>query len=315
MNDIANSTTGTILSFADDTSLIITSPNLIHLYERANIEISKLYDWFCANRLSLNANKTKFIVIRPPGHSVDTAGLKLMINDVALSQISNQSTEQSTKFLGIHVDECLSWSHHLKYINNKISRALFLIKQAKYFLPTDCLRTLYFAMIHPYLSYGNLTWGCAKQSFLNKTFLLQKRAVRIINKSHYNSHTEPLFKSSNILTLHDQLKYDSILFMYDFARQNLPRSFQNLFRVNSKNLNSHTTRQSNLLFIERCETSFANNLPKYSFPKIWNEWALKIPNYLDLNKTSLKKKVKSQLISNYSSLVTCKNSHCLDCKT
>ena len=52
-------------------------------------------------------------------------------------------------------------------------------------------------MIHPYITYGILAWGNARKSEVNRTYLLQKRAMRIINKSSYNSHTNPLFKVFN----------------------------------------------------------------------------------------------------------------------
>ncbi len=59
---------------------------------------------------------------------------------------------QFTKFLGVLIDENLTWKMHLNHIKNKISRAMFGIKQVKKILPKTSLRTLYFSMIHPYLS-------------------------------------------------------------------------------------------------------------------------------------------------------------------
>ena len=88
-------------------------------------------------------------------------GLSLSINGLPLSQIGNAYGEKITKFLGIYIDEFLTWHHHLTHINNKISRALFMIRQTKHFLPVASLRTLYFAMIHPHISYGILAWGNA----------------------------------------------------------------------------------------------------------------------------------------------------------
>ena len=65
VNDIGNSCHGMILSFADDTTLITSSSNLNELFTNANVYINNLYEWFCSSRLSLNANKTKYIVLRP----------------------------------------------------------------------------------------------------------------------------------------------------------------------------------------------------------------------------------------------------------
>ena len=101
------------------------------LFEKANNEMKKLYDWFCANQLSLNPGKTKFIVFNTSTNKQISTGLKLFINDTSLTQVGSKFKEKSTTFLGIQIDESLSWKKHLAYINNKISHALFGIKQVK----------------------------------------------------------------------------------------------------------------------------------------------------------------------------------------
>ncbi len=84
-----------------------------------------------------------------------------------------------------------------------LSRALFSIKQVKHVLPLDSLRTLYFALIHLHLSYGIIAWGNADMNLIRLAKLLQKRAIRVINKAPFNSHTDPKFKKSGILKLND----------------------------------------------------------------------------------------------------------------
>ena len=105
----------------------------------------------------------------------DFSNLNLSVNGNKLSR------ENCCKFLGIYIDESLSWNKHLKYINSKISRSLFAIKQAKVFLPKESLTTLYFSLINSHIVYGILAWGHAKHDILNKTQLLQKRALRAIH--------------------------------------------------------------------------------------------------------------------------------------
>jgi len=77
-------------------------------------------------------------------------------------------------------------------MNNKLSKALFIMKQIQNFFPINNLKTLYFAMIHLHITYGILAWGNA--SILNKSIKLQKRAIRLIYKVGFNVHIEPFFK-------------------------------------------------------------------------------------------------------------------------
>ena len=216
VNDIGFSCNGKILSFADDTTIVVSDSNIDQLYNRANLLINNLFEWFCSNRLSLNANKTKYIVIRPTSLRGDLSKKDIFIVNTKLSRIGNDCDEKSAKFLGILFDEHLTWKKHLSHINKKISWALFSIKQVKNVLPKQCLRTLYFSLIHPHLSYGILVWGNTTQSALRQTILLQKRAIRVINNAKYNSHTDPLFRKSRVLKLTDLLEYQAGLFAFDF---------------------------------------------------------------------------------------------------
>lgn len=310
VNDIANSTTSNVLSFADDTTLYMANSNINELYELANIEMNNLYQWFCANKLSLNPTKTKYIIIHSPCKKIETIGLSLNINGVALNRIGNNYKEKSSKFLGIHIDECLSWKFHLHHVNTKISRALFAIRQTKNILPTKSLHTLYHAMVHPHLSYGILAWGKAAKSQLNRTFLLQKRAIRTINRVSYNSHTDPLFKSSEILKLNELHEYESAQFMYKYHTNRLPASFNSMFSYNHELQITHNTRQSHLIHIERCHYSLAARLPRFYLPEIWNNFY----QYHDSKSLSVfKKHVKGILLDSYVDKVRCKNLLCKDC--
>ena len=65
VNDICNSCKGNILSFADDTTSYTSHSDIQQLYTTANMHIKHVFEWFCADKLSLNANKNKYIVIKP----------------------------------------------------------------------------------------------------------------------------------------------------------------------------------------------------------------------------------------------------------
>ena len=66
VNDISKSCNGNILSFANDTTMYVSDHdvNILHIYKKVQIEINKLFNWFCANKLSLIPGKTKCIVLR-----------------------------------------------------------------------------------------------------------------------------------------------------------------------------------------------------------------------------------------------------------
>ena len=99
--------------------------------------------------------------------NLDLSAHSLKIDNVILSKVT------SCKFLGITLDECLSWRKQLSSINSKISKALFVIKQVKFSLPIESLHTLYFSLLHPHITYGIIAWGNAKNNVLKKHKLLK----------------------------------------------------------------------------------------------------------------------------------------------
>jgi hypothetical protein len=198
-------------------------------------------------------------------------------------------------------------------INSKISRALFIMKQVKFSLPKESLRTLYFSLIHPHLTYGILAWGYAKTNLLHKTEILQKRALRTIHNKKYNSHTDPLFKQSGILKLSDLYQQEIMLFMHDYTHDKLPRSFQNLYKFNRNMHGAYETRQNQLFFVHRTKSRFVDKLPLFYFPTMWNKWSTQ----LDVNTTYsyLKRSIKNIFLNSYAASVTCDNPLCGDCHT
>ena len=104
-------------------------------------------------------------------------------------------------FLGIIIDDKLGWLDHINSINITLSRSLYILNSVKNMLPTYILRKLYYTMVQPYLTYGIIMWGSTYQSYLKRTVILQKKAIRY-HKADYNAHTKPLFYARNVLNIH-----------------------------------------------------------------------------------------------------------------
>jgi len=83
----------------------------------------------------------------------------------------------STKFIGIYIDESLTWANHIKIIANKIAKNVGIIRKISHLLSTKILKSLYYTMINPYLTYGNIVWASNYVSSTHCLTLLQKRAI------------------------------------------------------------------------------------------------------------------------------------------
>ena len=109
-------------------------------------------------------------------------------------------------------------------------------------LPLKLLRSLYFTMVQTHLTYGVILWGSTYQCHLKQLSILQTKAIRCINKAHYNTHTEPLVIRSKILKLDDIYKFELSKFMFDCINGQLPIPIFDYFTTNAT-IHTHHTRQ------------------------------------------------------------------------
>jgi hypothetical protein len=269
INDIKNSSKLSILCFADDTTVSYSSQNIPDLHNVMHAELEKLNQWFRANKLCLNTQKTKYIIFRPQIAQTMDYERSLKINEQNIERIGNNLNTKSFKFLGIHIDETTSWKFHIDHICKKISSANYIIKKAKNFLPISCLMTLYQSLIQCHINYGLEAWGSS--SSIERLYKLQKRSIRTINQKSYNYHTEPLFKKCNILTVRDQYKLNVSTFMHRYKDNKLPKSFMYLGYFTPS---LRQTRQRNTANQKRARTKYSSLLPYHNFPKLWNNLAV-----------------------------------------
>ena len=245
MNDISNASDkfNSVL-FADDTTLdnplktfdmlgTENKYNKTRLSENINLELQKIYDWLCVNKLSLNIGKTKFMIFHYRQKSITDIIPNLKIKNCKLKLASDFN------FLGTIFDENLNWKMHTQKIANKISRTVGLLSRLKRQLPQNTLRLIYTSLVLPHLQYGILNWGFN----LNRIYKLQKRAMRHITCSSYNAHTTPIFSELKLLKLEDIFKINLLKFFFKYENNLLPSYFSDMFLpVNIEH--GHNTRQA-----------------------------------------------------------------------
>ena len=94
--------------------------------------------------------------------------INLIINNNKLDRVSE------IKYLGVVLDESLNWKKHIELIKTKISRGSYILAKLRYYVPISVLKMVYYAIIHPHLTYCITTWGGACSSTLLSLISLQK---------------------------------------------------------------------------------------------------------------------------------------------
>ena len=158
INDICNSSELILfILFADDTNLLMSHKDPDTLMIQMNRELELISTWLALNKLSLNLAKTHFILFKSSRKKLRSE-LTLKIKDQIISQV------EYTKFLGVIIDSNLSWKQHINSVANKISKLTGILCKARHFVTRPLLKSIYYALIYPYIFYGNVVWAITYQS-------------------------------------------------------------------------------------------------------------------------------------------------------
>ena len=284
INDIVHVSTLLFpILFADDSNVFYAGKDPNDMINIMNIELEKLLIWLKVNKLSLNVKKTHFMFFCPPQKKAEFSN-SLTIDGETINRVNE------TKFLGVMVDDKLSWASHINYISKKISKGIGILCKARKYLPKSCLVTLYYSFVYPYLNYCLEVWGKATENIFSKIFKLQKRAIRIISNMPWRAHTSPLFDHLKILPLHKIYIYKIGTLMFKYSQDLLPSIFDDVFIKNSQ-IHSYNTRQLfHVPLITRCKRQ---STVSYQGPIIGNYFSQRLNTNRTIN--TYKKDLRSYL--------------------
>jgi hypothetical protein len=289
INDLPNfSSQITSILFADDSNLFLDGPELPALETKINSELPKLVAWLQANRLSLNIGKTHTMVFSPK--KTQSSNVRIIINGIVLETVTK------TKFLGLILDNKLSWKNHALYLSNKMSKSIGILSLARKYLDQTTLLQLYYSFIYPYVIYCNLAWGNASDTALWPIFRTQKLAIRIIANLPRRSSSMYYCKTKSVLRLPEIFLLTAATFMFKFKNSLLPDIFSTFF-ITNQDIHTHRTRAATKLRIPLTKSTIANKFIKKAGVGLWNDLDTSITNVNTIG--AFKNQIKRHLLNSY----------------
>ena len=266
INDLPNSSKFfSFFLFADDTNIYCESDDLALLTRKVNKELKKVKLWLDSNKLALNIEKTNFVLFHSPQ--------KKLTGDVRL-KIGKHDIQKTkyVKFLGVLMDEHLSWKHHTAELCKKLSRTSGIFFKVRHYCPLPMLVCLYNSLFSSFLNYCIAAWGLTFESYLNPLFRLQKRVLRCIKFEPFTAPSAPIFQALKILKLEDTLHLNILNFVYKAINRLSPSCFHNYFQPNST-IHKIGTRQAtrgDLFKSLKNTTLYGLQTIQYFGSKLWN---------------------------------------------
>lgn len=204
INDIGKlKLNGKIQLFADDAVIIYEEKDYNSIEKKTAEDLLMLFNWFAANKLSLNIEKTNYIIFKKKyGPEVS---LQLEINNEKLTQV------KQVKYLGIVLDENLNWKSHIAKLSRTLRATSRLIFRMRKILNINQLKTLYYAYFHSHLSYMCFTWGLAYH--VNNVQILQNGIIKnMLNVNRWFS-TKQIYWMSSIMPFEALVKSKLVLML------------------------------------------------------------------------------------------------------
>ena len=280
--------------YADDINLLHSGKNLCHIINDVNSDLQCLFNWFSTNKLRVNHNKSNYIIFHSPQHKIPSKLPPPVLFDKNSLQHVN-----SCKFLGIILDEFLSWKAHINYTCRKITIGIHYLTKVRHFLPPHSLKTIYDTFIESHIRYGIESWGSVCKTSLKPLLTLQKRAIRIMNFLPPWSSTLEIFATSGILTICQLSYFHLAILMY--------KLFNGLIILDDIILNhySHNTacrsQSNNPLSTSKVNNNYGKQKINYIGCILWNKID---PTTRNLSANNFKKEIKNHIVCNNSKLYT-----------
>ena len=199
---------------------------MIEIEDRLEELTRALIRWVNSNGLLLNLKKTNYMLF---SSQRTVQNLNLVLNNVPIQRVSE------ARFLGVIVDDKLTWTHHIKTLKSKMSRYIGIMYRIKSSIPLAVRIQIYHSFVQCHLNFCSLVWGFSSKSNIESLFTKQKKGMRAIMPGYINYYykdgilptsTKNKFNEYEILTVHNIVVRNAQIFMqkvYNF-RHLLPTS-------------------------------------------------------------------------------------------
>ena len=309
INDICNITNkGKFVLFADDTNIFVAADSKNKVYELANEVLHAVNKYMGVNLLHINVKKCCYMYFSPSKRdngelNADIDSQNLSINNKIIKRVSQ------TKFLGVIIDDKLSWKPHILSLNKKLSSACGRIYRIKKFLPESLYKQIYHSLFESHLGYAISVWGGIPNNQLKPLFITQKKCIRILfgdfeayvdkfktcararpinsqrlgTEFYVKESTKPLFTKYELLAIENLYRYRCLMELFKIIKLRVPISLYDLFGLSN--------RKDNLLITPSPTNQFI-----YKSAWLWNEFRKVGPMNFTSSCSSVKNWLKQALL-------------------
>ena len=265
INDLSQHMNGASINmFADDVSFYTTGKTVNEVQSKLQKQVNSVGEWYNSNKLSLNADKSNVVLVHTKrNREIDK--LDITLNEKNLEQVS------TVKYLGIKLNENLSWKNQIEFVCKKVSPQLAALRRLSGQVPCNILSQIYLTVIQPSIDYGSIVWGNYPDIYKNRIQGLQNNAARTVtgNFDYVNYRGIDLVRQLRWQTFEERQIYNTSKLTYKCIKGDVPFYLQNYFTFRSAVQNYNLRCNSDVMVPHPNKEIFKKSF-SYHGAKVWN---------------------------------------------
>lgn len=293
INDIRNAIPDeNIKLYADDTNLFIHGVDRKYVFEKANMYLKLLNKWFLGNKLSLSLDKTCYTVFGLK----DDSDCNIQYKGIKINRVP------SCRYLGVIIDEKLKWTEHIDYVYNKLIKFVGIFYKLRGKLPSQILKNIYYAFVHPHILYGIELYGNTYPTYLDKLSKLNNKLIRILQNKPIKTPVHEMYKDYNTLPITSLHIQQILLFVYKVKyNSNLMPDLFNDYFITNNSVHNYETRSQSKLHYHSINSSFGSRSLKFKGCCLFNRLPISLQGHM--SSSDFKESLYDYIVDNPSELL------------
>lgn len=277
-----------IKMFADDTLIYIVVDNLELGVQQLNEDLSRLFEKLCQNKLKLNVDKTKVMILT--NKKIDRNNVNIFING------SKLTIESEIKYLGIVIDDKLKFDRNTDYLCKKIGKKVNVISRLRRELNTGQKASLYKTIVEPHFTYCASILFLCNETDLQRLQVLQNKCLRNVLEVDRYTSSEPMLNALSLLSVNQIIIFRTLIFIYKIISGETPMYLTSRIKFRHET-NTRVLRSNNEIELTKATKTCSQNSLYYKGIKMFNA----LPNEIKCEKSQncFEKRLRKHIVANF----------------
>lgn len=250
--------------FADDTMIYVTGECSEEINKKMNDVFHKIENWMNLNKLKLNAEKTKYMIVRSSRKEVKGQIKIVCMNGVVLERV------EVIKYLGVMIDSRLTFAEHCDYMLKKIGKKTSFLNRIGQYLTPYSRQIVYKSIIAPHFEYSATVIVGMGETQIKKLQVAQNRAMRVILQCKRNTRVEHMLQALQYMSIRQRIYYNTSIFIFKILRGYLPHILRSRLDVVGVSYQRETRQKGNIV-VQLRKTCEAQRSAFYKGTKMFND--------------------------------------------